>query len=415
MSAADDDEFESNDIIGGARKLNSSVYTDLLALDEDWFYVSLEIGQHVDVKIEFNHSISDLILQITNNDSVVRDESNTSTALNGVESCSYSPTVGSEEFYNQYNDNWHIYILVNTTDNWGANYNISVVIDDAFESNNDLNSAYEIEENEFQVDHCVANEDDFYSIEVPAAYSILARLQYKFYDTSGGNLTFHLLDDAGIILETADKIPLGSTGIVQIRYDTEPPLNRTYYVQVDTIFGTNDDYNIRIAYGAPDDDYLEYEDGGNDVVENATKMMDGFVNCVQNDVDWYYKDNMVEEGRTTQHIFAFTLDGLVSTEFIQIDIIAANQTILKTHTSTSELNFNVTVDFVGPDTEKFYIKITGSNWGLKYNVTHSAKDIFESDDDDDDDGFNIPGFSIVPFGLTSLFSFAVILIRKKKE
>jgi len=249
---ADDSNEGKDSVLGGIHPSNLFQYeqtwlSDLYGLaiqgDEDWYAIEVTSGfLNLEVKLLFNHSLGDIDMEIhyLNRQGDILFTGIGSYSVNNSEYINVTVSMGGIYFIKVFRkDGPALGNVFTANGDEGNEYNMwwddhkSRFHDDAFETNNNPNSAYDISSFEYQegdiqgisrVDDGVQYNNDFYSIFINTGYEQL-RVFLK-YDYSEGVMGLEIWDSG--FNKLADNFTMSDNEYI----DYLVPSNGTYYIRV---------------------------------------------------------------------------------------------------------------------------------------------------------------------------------------
>ena len=251
-----DDGFENNDSdVEAVPSLDGDVYTgmQLCDADEDWFRITLDPGDVLDVTAAFLHAEGDIDIKLFND---TLTEVGSSTSTDDDEAINYSVFAGGDYYVRVY--------LFNGNDSGvmpGNNYNLTFEVslgdfcaDDAFEENDGLASATNVLDNDELVGQRACpdrfTEFDYYAIVVPPGQTLTATATFSH---GGGDIDMRLEDSSGTSLDTS-----GSTSDTEsVTWENTTGSVQTVYPVVflfsDNGSQTGNDYDITFVVDEVED------------------------------------------------------------------------------------------------------------------------------------------------------------------
>ncbi len=260
-----DDEFENNDDHDQAATITQGEYFNLICndTDEDYYNISLQAGNFIEVYLLFDNDTGDLTLVFYDPDQAV---SNFSMENGDVEYISYVAdvsgiyTIGLGQGPTIYQE-YQTYTML-----------IYVDIDDAFEENDQFSTASAIDNNTLYT-NLVCVDADFYKFNATDGYLINVTIGFSFAE---GDLDLALANNNGDLLDTSET----ATDYENVQYCA----NYTGYFYILVVNNEdNFDYWLTANVTDIDDDcepnnylYLAYELSGYGTLYNRV--------CINNDV-----------------------------------------------------------------------------------------------------------------------------------
>ncbi len=291
-----DDSFEQNDTAAEASNINPGPVgaAKLCPGDEDWYAISLNAGDDLNVTLSFTHSAGDLDLALYRPDDLQTPLADSRTRTdNEVASFNGAPVAG-------------LYLVrVFGANNTATNdYNLLVeraqppseCVDDAREDNDNASQARPINEGSLANTIC-SGDEDWFSIHVNAGGALLAEIAF---DGAQGDLNLEVVGPSGQVLGSSAS-PTASSESVEI---DPAPRSGAYRIRVFSPRGDELNYTLETVTtdsSCGDDAFEE-----NDARANAADLQPGTqsdLTICSNDDDWYAIDLAAGDGLTATIFF----------------------------------------------------------------------------------------------------------------
>ncbi len=343
-----DDDYEPNDLSSEAKQIISGTY-NLVAQDDDWFYLYVPQGSIISAYISFNNVGNDLDLYLYN--SALIQVNSSASSSNNWELASYHVTTSGNYYIRE-----RLY-------SGFSNYNLIVNItnfDDIYEDNDVQGQAALITTGtRFNL---VFADDDWYYINVPAHYTIIA------------NISFNPATNLDLLLRSSTTNLSQSNSLLGWELVSfAVTVTDNYYIRINITSGTWTYYDMTVTI-IPTEDAFE----PNDVAASATTLTNyGTYNWLAAlDEDWY-RISVPED---------YTL--VVDISFINaigdLDLYLYNSYNFVTPINSSTSGFNnwERVSYRTFSTDFYYIRVVlSSGTPTHYDLTLSTRvDVYDADE-----------------------------------
>jgi hypothetical protein len=269
-----DDNYEQNDTLSGAKTISSGNIPGLEICpdDPDWFRISADAGDTIDVSIYFIHASGDLDLKIFDASS---NELASGVSLNDNEQASATVASAGNYYINVYGhlgaeNSYSMDVMVSGS---------TTCVDDGYEQNDSQSAARYISDSYYPGLQICENDEDWYKIYMGQGEVITVDI---FFTHADGDLELRFRDETSII-QNANSVTDNETVTVEIT------ISGYYYVQIVGIGGDENGYamdvNITTGGQCTDDDYEQ-----NDDMQDPYYISDSYYSGLQiceNDEDWY--------------------------------------------------------------------------------------------------------------------------------
>jgi len=374
-SSGNEDNYEENDAFGSAYEIPLNPILPVTALsavdgfgaqyDEDWFYFTLPSdGTTLNVILDFVHDEGNLSLTLYDTletELIISDGATDSESLNlnGLAAGDY-------------------YLRVNGSNN-GSSYNLFVVeyADDNYEDNDSFEESYDLGSAATGTLSVIdglgvrGEDDDYFSISVPAGYVILD--VNCLFAQADGDLALELFDGSQNSLGSSDTATDDETVSVSV-----DPNGGTIYVLVTGGDGTAANYDLTWAFGQ--EDFYEDNDSSGTATD-ITALEDSLLSesmgfATQEDSDFYLVTLPVNS--ITLHVDVLFEHSLGNIDVKVYDSVPSE--IAAAVSTTDNESLEVPVSNAGGD---YYIEVIGDNSGNFYDLIWSVDvdDAYEENDD----------------------------------
>lgn len=371
-----DDMFEPNDDFSSAVPVGPIYYDNLVLLhgNEDWFLFHLDIGDTIEVRIEFWNGNLDLELYDPYN--ITR--------------------IGS---YSTYNYDENIYYTADVSGDWrirvyhaGNDFDVYYSMDiwgpDWMEDNDDYGSAQWVENRRYEDLNIMGADDDWFRIFLNAGDFVDVRIFFNSYE---GSLKFKLYDHNDYMNERYISENYGDEESIHREVD----ISGDWFIQIYHNFGgPNVRYTMEIRINNTiigDDPYESnnYFEEAYDLSDDEGKWLSEIHGlAVQGDEDWY----MIEIYPGFQHLMVNLTYNRTSQGFIEINLYQLwdvynpdSNLIYSNHSITGNNTAVINCQYI--EGGIYFIQVDGSSLDVKYDLwwddfrtDHRLDDNYEEND-----------------------------------
>jgi hypothetical protein len=273
-----DDYLEENDSSSQARLLYAnSILSDLKICpqDDDWYYISLDLGDSLFVYIDFNHSIGNTDAELY------------SPSLSLIQRSSTDSNHESLSIYDVADQGSYFVRIygVGEVDNL---YDLSVWVErdlecyyDQLEPNDSPSQVAIIDQGQYSNLQICPTDDDWYAVHLDAGQSLIATISF---DGRIGYIDMELyIDPYGPMVDHSYGV--GDSERVSIADVTTDGL---YYIRIFLFDGDSNFYTMEIGiYGGCDDDWLEPNHNPSEAKQVQSHTSYPPMVICPNDEDWY--------------------------------------------------------------------------------------------------------------------------------
>lgn len=257
-----DDVYERNNVIEDAKELPGSGEYDLFLKkgDRDYFYLFLFKGDSINITLTFNGTLANINFRLYDN--YLNTKATSTNAGSDVESIDYYVTMSGT---------YIIYVYASSTSflDRGLDYDMSIDIlerDDAFESNNNAESATPIQDGYYDDLILRAGNEDWYVIYIEE--NELLTVSAKF--TGESDLDLILYNNAQTAILSSSQQFSSSNEYLSFKALT----TSNYYLRTTLFEGISSYYSLNITLNETNDSW-EDNDNFNQAIEvNATYYPD---------------------------------------------------------------------------------------------------------------------------------------------
>ncbi len=354
-----DDIYEDNDARGQAALITTGNHYNLVALDDDWFNISVPERFTITANISFNHLIGDVDLRLYNRTGDLVSSSLSSS--NDWELVSYAVTLTG-----------NVSIRVNLASGTWTYYSITVTIlptEDAFEPNDVAGSASLVYFGNYY--WLAPLDDDWYRISVPEDYTLVVDISFI---NAIGDLDLYLYNSYNFVTPINSSTS-GSNNWERVSYRTFS--TDFYYIKVVLSSGTPTHYDLTLSTRV---DVYDADEPNNDFAQAHKVYSSDYPETslvIQDIADYYYFS--VEAGSyITVNISFYHV-------IADLDLYLYNTAQTQVNSSTSASNDWERVTYLAGVTGNYYIRVYrySSNqalYDLSVKVT-APDDGYENNDD----------------------------------
>ena len=253
------DGFDPNEDFSSSKNIAEGYYTNLdVGPDEDWYNISLNLEESIEINISFLHSLGNIDLEFRN---ITNDVLATSYSLIDNESIYFIANIPNVYFIRVFN------VTLPT------NYNLTIRIDDKYEQNDDFGSAAYIDMKYHP--SLICKDDDWYEIWVNNGEQFNVEL---YFSNSTGNLELELWYSSTIKLDES-KSKDDNEYITWTAGSSD-----YYYIHVYSL-STDNIYDLNIYTSGSGEDTFEENDNFGAAIYLDPSYYSGLY-C--QDDDWFY-------------------------------------------------------------------------------------------------------------------------------